>query len=444
VLEHVDSTESVDAAHARVGPDTVAKFLFTAGSTGRPKGVVTTQRMLCANQAMLRDVLAFLADEPPVLCDWLPWNHVFGGSHNFGLVLYNGGTLYIDEGRPTGSGMETTIHNLSDVATTAYFNVPRGFELLLPHLHADAAFREHFFSRVQVLFYAAAGLGQRFWDEFQSLAVDACGERIPMVTSFGATESAPFALCTGRTPARSGMVGLPAPGVELKLAPIDGRLEVRLRGPTITPGYLTTTGVSRIAFDEEGYCRLRDTLQFVDPSQPQLGFVFDGRLDENFKLSTGTWVSTGPLRARLLTFLAPYAEDVVITGPDRHSVGALIVPNIESCRLLCPNGHVLPVRALLMHPSVRETFARLLAQCAYGATGSSRRVARALLLDEPPSIDAGELTSKRTVSQRVMLKTRAALVDELYTGSRSPRVIYVGEEERESSEIAVGAGPLTA
>ena len=261
-----------------------------------------------------------------------------------------------------------------------------------------------------------------------------------MITSFGATESAPFALCTGRTPARSGMVGLPARGLELKLVPIEGRFEVRLRGPNVTPGYLTPSGVSRVAFDDEGYCRLRDSVRLTDPAHPELGFTFDGRLDENFKLSTGTWVSTGPLRARLLSHLAPYAEDVVITGPDRPAVGALIVPNIESCRRLCPQGETLPLRALLAQPAVRTTFGLLLAKCAEGATGSSRRVARALLLADPPSIDAGEVTSKRTVSQRLMLQTRAALVDELYAGS--PHVIHIGEGEPEPPHSPVRARTL--
>ena len=400
-LEARAATAEVDAAHAAVGPETVAKVLFTSGSTGRPKGVITTQRMLCANQEMLRTVLAFLAEEPPVLCDWLPWNHVFGGSHNFGIVLYNGGTLYIDEGRPMPGAFEATVRNLRDVESTVYFNVPRGYEMLVPHLRADPELRVRFFRRVEILFYAAAGLGQRFWDELQELAVAACGERVRMVTGLGATESAPFALCIASDDARAGMVGLPVPGVELKLVPVGDKLEARLRGPSITPGFWRDPARTRAAFDEEGYYRLGDALVWVDPADPSKGFAFDGRLDEDFKLSTGTWVSVGPLRAQLLAALAPYAQDVVIAGHDRDEVTALIFPNRKTCDALRSDD----LRAILA--------GRLGDVCA-AATGSSTRVPRALMLDEPPSIDAAEITDKGTINQRAVLRHRAPLVEALY------------------------------
>jgi feruloyl-CoA synthase len=416
-LEAGDATAAVDAAHARVGPDTVAKILFTSGSTGRPKGVITTQRMLCANQAQLRTVLAFLAEEPPVLCDWLPWNHVFGGSHNFGLVLYNGGTLYIDEGKPAPGAFDATVRNLRDVESTAYFNVPRGYELLVPHLRADAVLRERFFRRVEILFYAAAGLGQRFWDELQELAVVACGERIRMVTGLGATESAPFALCVASDDARAGMVGLPVPGVELKLVPTaaGGKLEARLRGPNVTPGFWREDELTRAAFDEEGFYRLGDALVWVDADDPSRGLAFDGRLNEDFKLSTGTWVSVGPLRARLLAALAPYAQDVVFAGHDRDEVTALVFPHRGACDGLAGD-------------ELRATVARRLCECAAAATGSSTRVARAILLDEPPSIDAGELTDKGSINQRAVLRHRAALVEALYAAAPGPSIIVAHRE----------------
>jgi feruloyl-CoA synthase len=401
-LESHPPTAEVDAAHSAVGPDTVAKVLFTSGSTGRPKGVITTQRMLCANQEMLRTVLRFLAEEPPVLCDWLPWNHVFGGSHNFGIVLYNGGTLYIDEGKPMPGAFDSTVRNLLDVEPTVYFNVPRGYEMLVPHLRADPLLRERFFKRVEILFYAAAGLGQRFWDELQELAVEACGERIRMVTGLGATESAPFALCVASDDARAGMVGLPVPGVELKLVPVGDKLEARLRGVSITPGFWRDPERTRAAFDEEGFYRLGDALVWVDPGDPSKGFAFDGRLDEDFKLSTGTWVSVGPLRARLLTALAPYAMDVVIAGHDRGEVTALIFPNRATCEAL--SGDLL-----------RSILAGCLGEVCAAATGSSTRVPRALMLDEPPSIDAGEITDKGSINQRAVLRRRAELVEMLYT-----------------------------
>ena len=413
-LEAHAPSQAVDAAHAAVGPDTIAKILFTSGSTGRPKGVLTTQRMLCANQEQLRTVMRFLAEEPPVLCDWLPWNHVFGGSHNFGIVLYNGGTLYIDEGKPTPAAFDITARNLRDIEHTVYFNVPRGYEMLVPHLRADPELRARFFRRVEILFYAAAGLGQRFWDELQELAVEACGERVRMVTGLGATETAPFALCIASDDARAGMVGLPVPGVELKLARVGDKMEARMRGPNITPGFWRDPARSSAAFDEEGYYRSGDALVWVDPADPAKGFAFDGRIDEDFKLSTGTWVSVGPLRARLLASLAPYAQDVVIAGHDRDEVTALIFPNRATCDVL-------------QHDVLRAILSGCLGEVCAGATGSSTRVPRALVLDEPPSIDAGEVTDKGSINQRAVLRNRAALVQELYALPAPGRVIIAHE-----------------
>ncbi len=396
------ATSEVDRAHGRVGPDTVAKILFTSGSTGRPKGVITTQRMLCSNQEMLRTVLAFLADEPPVLCDWLPWNHVFGGSHNFGIVLYNGGTLYIDEGRPTEEGFAATLRNLRDVEQTAHFNVPRAYELLVAALRADAELARHFFRRVKILFYAAAGLNQRVWDELQDIAVDACGEEILMVTGLGATESAPFALSTGIEGASAGLVGLPAPGVELKLAPVGEKMEARLKGPNITPGFWGDSELTHASFDEEGFYKLGDALVPADAADPLKGYRFAGRITEDFKLSTGTWVSVGPLREKFLVACRGRARDVVLAAPDRDYVAALIFP--------APG-----VSAEALRISMEE-FARC-------ATGVSTRIQRALVLEDPPSVDAGEITDKGSISQKAVLKNRAALVEELYAGS--PRVIEV-------------------
>ncbi len=410
-LESVTATEAVDQANAAVGLDTIAKFLFTSGSTGTPKGVINTQRMLTSNQEIVRSILPFVVDEPPVLCDWMPWNHTFGGNHDFGFVLYNGGSLYIDEGKPVPGGIETTIRNLFDVAPNVYLNVPKGFEALLPYLRERREFRERFFSRLKMFYYAGAGLSQPVWDELQQWAVETCGEEIVMFTGLGSTETGPAALFPGKDLRRAGDVGLPAPGVELKLVPKDDKLELRLRGPSITPGYWRQPELTRAVFDEEGFYRIGDALRFVDPDDVAKGFMFDGRIAEDFKLSTGTWVSVGPLRMKILAHCAPYVRDVVIAGHDRDDVTALIFPDLDTCRQL---------------PDVRGTFQGLLQELAGSGTGSASRIMRALLLEEPPSIDAHEVTDKGSLNQGAILRNRAALVEELYSAEGSPRVITIG------------------
>ena len=327
---------AIDAAHAKVGPDTIAKILFTSGSTGHPKGVINTQRMLCANQAMIRSGLPFFADEPPVLVDWPPWNHTFGGNHDFGLVLDNGGSFYIDEGKPLPGAIEATVRNLRDVAPTIHLNVPKGFEMLLPYLRSDAALRERFFSRLKVLFYAGASLAQHVRDELQRLSVATTGERIIFLSSLGSTETAPAALaCTWETE-RAGNIGLPLPGVELKLVPRDGKFEARLRGANITPGYWRSPTLTADAFDDEGFYKIGDALKFEDPADPAKGLLFDGRIAEDFKLATGTWVSVGPLRATFIAHCAPLVRDVVLAGAERDEVTALVIPDLDACRRLVP------------------------------------------------------------------------------------------------------------
>jgi feruloyl-CoA synthase len=423
-LETAPATSAVDEANARVGPDTIAKILFTSGSTGRPKGVINTQRMWCVNQEMMRMVMPFLTEEPPVLCDWLPWNHTAGGNHNFGLVLFNGGTMYIDEGRPIPSGIETTVRNLREIAATAHFAVPRSYEALMPYLRADAELRARFFSRLKLLFYAAAGLSQRFFDELSQMAVESCGEDVLWMTGFGATETAPFALSTGPEGASSGVLGLPAPGMELKLAPVGTKIEARVRGPNITPGYFHDESLTAAAFDEEGFYRLGDAMRFLDPDDPAKGLIFDGRLAEDFKLSSGTWVSVGPLRSRILARATGFAQDVVIAAPDRDFVGALIVPNLSACATLSAElAKGAPAGAIVNDPLVRVRFQAILDELARESTGSSTFVARAILLDQPPTIDAREITDKGSLNQKMMLQNRAALVDELYATEPSRHVL---------------------
>jgi len=434
----VSPTAAVDEARSRVGPDTIAKILFTSGSTGRPKGVINTQRMLCSNQQMIRTVLEFLGDEAPVLCDWLPWNHTAGGNHNFGLVLYNGGTMYIDEGRPTPMAIDATIRNLGDVAVTAHFGVPRSYEMLLPYLRRDAALRERFFSKLKLLFCAAAGLSQRFFDEIRELAIRTCGEEILWMTGFGATETAPFALSTGPEGASAGLLGLPAPGLELKLTPVGSKLEGRLRGPSITPGYWRQADRTLAAFDEEGFYKLGDAMRFLDPRDPAKGLLFDGRIAEDFKLSSGTWVSVGPLRARVLAAAGGCADDVVIAAPNRQFIGALIFPNVRVCRDLCADlAADASIAAVLAHPVVRARFRAALTDLARNATGSSTMVVRAIVLDQPPSLDAREITDKGSLNQKAVLQNRSALVDELYADPVSSRTICadVGGDSISSAEM---------
>jgi feruloyl-CoA synthase len=405
---------ALEAAHASVSADTIAKILYTSGSTGTPKGVINTQRMLCANQEMIRTVMALLAEEPPILCDWLPWNHTFGGNHNFGLVLYNGGTLYMDDGKPTPEGFQSTLANLREIATTAYFNVPRGYDLLVPVLRADAEFRGHFFSRLKMLFCAAAALRQEVAEALERAALETSGERVPFVTGLGATESAPFALCAGDSAFTGGRIGVPAPGVELKLAPVGGKYEGRLRGPNITPGYWRDPELTGAAFDEEGFYCLGDALGFVDPGDPAKGFVFEGRLSEDFKLSTGTWVRVGPLRAALLACLGDLVFDVVIGGHDRDYVAALVFPNRA-------RGDELKLIEL------RQQVGRKLAEFAEAHPGTSTAVRRATILDEPPAIDAQELTEKGSVNQKAVLRNRAAVVEQLFADELHGSVIEIGE-----------------
>ena len=421
------ATPAVEAAHARVNADTVAKILFTSGSTGLPKGVINTQRMLCANQSMIRAGLAFLADEPPTLVDWLPWNHTFGGNHDFGLVLDNGGSLYIDEGKPMPGAIEATVRNLRDVAPTIYFNVPKGFEMLLPYLESDRALCETFFSRLKVMFYAGATLSQHVLDGYERLAFETTGERVIFLSSLGSTETAPAALACSWEAERAGNIGLPLPGVTLKLVPREGKLEARVKGANITPGYWRAAAVTAAAFDEEGFYKLGDALKFQDPADPNKGLLFDGRIAEDFKLATGTWVSVGPLRAEFVTHCAPLVRDVVLAGADRDDVAALVIPDLEACRKLTPDlAPQTPAAAVLADARVRDKFASLLIGLAATSRGTSRRIRRAILLAEPPSLDVGEVTDKGSINQRVVLAHRAALVEELYAEVPPAHVIVAG------------------
>jgi feruloyl-CoA synthase len=413
-------TNAVDDAAAAIDPDAPAKILFTSGSTGQPKGVINTQRMLCSNQQMLAACFPFMAEEPPVLLDWLPWHHTFGGNHNIGIVLYNGGTLYMDDGRPVPGGYEASLANLREIATSIHFNVPRGFEELVHHLQRDATLRRVFFSKLRMMFYASAGLAPHVWAALDELAMAERGQTVPMITSLGATETAPFALCVREEFSESGAAGLPASGLVMKLSPVAGKMEARLRGPSITPGYWRNPEATRAAFDEEGFYRLGDALVPLDPNDLHKGFRFDGRITEDFKMATGTWVSVGPLRAKLIAACAPYVKDVVIAAPDRDSLAAILLPEPEAIARIVPAGEDAS-----LHAGLRAELSAKLAALAKTATGSSQRIARATLLTKPLSLDAGEITDKGSINQRAVLACRAALVEALFAPSPPPHVFGV-------------------
>ena len=407
------------AAHAGVGPDTIAKFLFTSGSTKAPKGVINTHRMWCANQQMLRQCMRFLAEEPPVLVDWLPWNHTFGGNHNVGITLANGGTLYIDDGKPTPAGMAETLRNLREISPTVYFNVPKGFEEIARAMDGDAQLRRMLFARCRAFMFAGAALSQAVWDQLDAHGAAAIGQRLRIITGLGMTETAPSCTFAVGTDNESGHIGLPVPGVEVKLVPEGDKTEIRFRGPNVMPGYWRAPEQTRDAFDDEGFYRTGDAVRWIDAADPQRGLLFDGRTAEDFKLSTGTFVSVGPLRARIIEAGEPCVQDAVITGLNRDTVGALVFPRLDACRQLAGCAADTPAPEVLHHPAVRAHFQAMLDRLAAQATGSANRLERIHVLAEPPSIDKGELTDKNSINQRAVLQRRAALVDALYEGRAS-------------------------
>jgi feruloyl-CoA synthase len=413
----------LDAAHDAIGPDTIAKFLLTSGSTGNPKAVINTQRMICANQVMLHETLAFLKDEPPVIVDWLPWNHTFGGNHNIGLTLFNGGSMYLDQGKPTPDGIAETVRNLREISPTVYFNVPKGYESLLPYLRDDAQLRTKFFARLHAMFFSGAALSPYVWNSLDELAVQETGVRVPMLTGLGATETSPFFMSVTPATSRSGHVGLPVSGNDAKLIPNNGKLEVRASGPNVTPGYWRQPELTAAAFDDEGFYKFGDALKPVDPDDWHAGFDFDGRISEDFKLGSGTWVSVGPLRARFVAACAPLVRDVVIAGINRDELSALVVLDLDGCRVIRPALPSADLKAAAADPEIRRAFAERLKKFAADATGSSTRITRAVLLDTPLSIDKGEVTDKGSINQRAVLEHRASLIDGLYSPTPDRNII---------------------
>ena len=417
-LTELRPTPAVEEAFQRVSPDTIAKILFTSGSTGQPKGVINTQRMLCANQESAAAAWTFLEHHPPVLVDWLPWNHTFGGNFNLNMVLRNGGTLYIDEGKPVPALIGRTVANLKEVSPTFYLNVPRGFAALLDHLESDEALRRKFFARLDLLFYAAAALPQSLWDRLEKLGLEVRGEKVPFISSWGMTETAPSVTLVHYAIDRPGNIGVPGPGMQVRVVPVEDKLEVRVKGPNVTPGYFKAPDLTEKLFDESGWLITGDAVRFADTENPAAGLLFDGRVAENFKLLSGTWVNVGTLRTAVIAAGAPVIEDAVVTGHDRDDIALLIFPSLAGLRGLCPDlGVEAKLDEMVGRPEVRAALSAGLARHNAQAQGSSMRIARCLLMTEPPSIDANEITDKGYLNQRAVLAKRAHLVERLHAES---------------------------
>lgn len=423
-LKNTKPTTTIKEAFAKITGDTVAKILFTSGSTGIPKGVINTHANLCANWQQITQTFPFVKEELEIL-DWLPWSHTFGGNHNFGLVLYNGGSLYIDGGNPTPAGITKTVENLREIAPTLYFNVPKGFEELIPYLEKDEALCASFFSRLKLLFYAGAGLAQHVWDALEKLAADTLGKRIVIATGLGCTESSPAALFYYEPGGYAGLLGTPAPGLQLKLVPKYGKMEARFKGPNISPGYWRQPELVTSAFDEEGFFCTGDALKFVDDSNPNAGMIFDGRIAEDFKLSTGTWVNVGILRKKLIAAGGGLIQDVVLTGLNQSFVGAIVFLDLNHCKKIAALPEDTQLATLKRLPVIKNALQQILLALAKKSTGSASTIQKAIIADFTLTIDAGEITDKGSINQQAVLANRRAVVDLIYANKPDEQVIVI-------------------
>ncbi|PLX40831.1 MAG: feruloyl-CoA synthase [Deltaproteobacteria bacterium] len=423
-LASTTPTEAVEEAFSRVTPDTIAKILFTSGSTNAPKGVINTQRMINSSQQSIAQIWPFLEEKPPVFLDWLPWNHTFGGNKSFNIILRNGGTLYIDAGKPVPGAIETTVKNLLDVSPTVSFNVPKGYDALLPYLESDAAVSESFFKNMDMIFYAAAALPQNLWTRLEKLSEKYRGEKLFMASGWGATETSPTIAMVHYPIEKAGVIGLPMPGFEIKLTPNAGKMEMRVKGPNITPGYYQEPELTKKAFDEEGFYCIGDAGKFADPDNPAIGLAFDGRVTEDFKLTTGTWVSVGTLRVSAIEAASPYIQDAVITGHNQDFIGIMVWPNLDECRCLAPECGDDPEK-LIRSEAVKNAIREKLLERNQEQKGSSTRILRMVILSEPPSLDASEITDKGYINQRAVLENRHEIVAEIYEETPTDRVIVI-------------------
>ncbi len=422
-LEKTVPGPAVENAVAAIRPDTIAKFLFTSGSTSLPKGVINTHGMLTANQQQSVQCWPFIEDDPMVLVDWLPWNHTFGSNYNFNLILQQAGTLYIDAGKPVPALVGQTVQNLRDIAPTIYFNVPAGYGALLPFLEKDDALARHFFSRVRLLFYAGASLPQDMWDRLEALAIRITGTRVPMTSAWGTTETSPLATSAHALFDKAGNVGVPVPGVDVKLVPAGDKLEMRVRGPNITPGYWRRPDLTKAMFDEEGYYLPGDAVRFADPDDPDQGLIFDGRIAEDFKLLNGTWVAVGALRVGAIAAASPVLQDAIVCGEGRDQVGLIAWLNAAGCKEIAGEDGDLSFYAT--HPKIHAHLRNAFARWNTVNTGATMRIARVLLLPDTPSIDRNEITDKGYINQRVALECRKPAAERLFDGKPHPDVVVV-------------------
>ena len=414
-LIYTKPTAGIEHAFESIQPDTVAKILFTSGSTGLPKGVINTHENISTNWQQITQTFPFVKEQGLEFIDWLPWNHTFGGNHNLGIALFNGGAFYIDDGKPTPNGIAATVANLKERRPTIYFNVPKGFEDLIPHFESDEQLRKQFFTNVKMLFYAGAAMPQHVWDTWEKLAIETTGKKIMIASGLGCSETCPSALFASEPGGFAGLLGVPVPGLELKLVPFDGKTEARYRGKNVFPGYWRQPELTAKAFDEEGFYCTRDALKFVDENNANKGMTFDGRIAEDFKLNTGTWVNVSVLRTQIIEAGNGLIQDVVITGQDNQFIGAIVFAALDYCKKITGLGAHATPNKLINHIDIKQKLQEVLNELSIKSTGSATLVKRAVFADFVLSIDKGEITDKGSINQRMILQQHPEVVEKIYS-----------------------------
>lgn len=426
-------TSEVELAYSKVTSDSIAKILFTSGSTGKPKGVINTHGNMLHNAQQNVQTFPFMANGGFHIISWLPWNHTFGGNSDFGLTLFNGGSLHIDDGNPTPKGIQKTVRNLRDIAPTIFYNVPKGFEEILPYLKEDKELCSHIFSRLKMFFYAGASMPQHVWDGLEQLAYDTIGKRLFIATGLGMTEASPSALFNTEFNSVPGRLGVPVPELEVKLVPDEDKMEARFKGKNLTPGYWRNPEVTANAFDEEGFYKTGDAIKIIDMNDISKGMLFNGRIAENFKLASGTWVNVGQLRAKMIKEGNGLLVDAVITGHDRNYIGAIAIPEMNYCRNLAELPESASIKEVVQHSKVIEALKNVLKSLGLKSTGSSTHIKKTLFADFELSLDKGEITDKGSINQRAILRHRDYIVQKIYKEELNQNILQYQKEEKKSS-----------